>query len=148
MLRTMIRLASILAVILAGKTIKNYKNDQLSGLFKGFTKTDYRLIRNYIGNLIMFLPIPWIAYAGHGWTGAATYVMTAFYFLAVMVSHLHDITGRPADMILAKMVFSTKQLKQNVFMRITAAAVVSQAVIYLLVIKFGGWMSSLFQSGH
>lgn len=144
MLWIIIKLAIVMAVIITGKTIKSHKKDVLAGFFSGFGKTDYRLIRNYIGNLIMFSPIPWVAYTIGRWTAPVTYIMTAVYFLTVMVFHLHDITGKPIDVILPKMVFSTKQLRQNVFMRITAAAVVSQAVIYLVVSKLGNLIMSFF----
>lgn len=80
-------------------------------------KVHPKIIKNFIGNIFKFSFIPYYLFITFGIFNYSTYIGITFDLVLAFVWHIKDVSGKPIDIILSNLTFSSKQLNGSCFMR-------------------------------
>lgn len=60
-----------------------------------------------------------ILYLLQGYKTSTPFLFGAFAMVAALIFHIRDVTGKPIDSIFEKLEFSSENIKNSFFMRVT-----------------------------
>jgi hypothetical protein len=129
-------ISAILFFIGKGMLLKNdEKLDKYKKLSKHI-KLPPKVIKNFIGNFIMFSPIIYLSYMVFGVFDPTFYFSIGIVLLFAMVWHIKDVSGKPIDIVLSNFLLSFNNMKKNFFMKFTIIMIISCFCTGIIMIKF------------
>lgn len=124
-------------IFFIGKKISSDHDSNLGHYRKlaSIIKLHPKIVKNFIGNFIMFSPVIYFIYILYGVFDSMFYFSIVFTLVVAMIFHIRDVSGKPIDIVLSNFLSSFSQLKQNFFMRFIVLMTISCIFTGFIMIK-------------